>query len=118
MDSFNSPRTRPLYRGTQAVWYVLGVLEALLIIRFLLKLLGANAGAGFTDFIYTLSGVFLSPFLSVFPIERIEGSVFEWPTILAMVVYWLVAWGIVKLFLIAKPVSTPEAAVKLEQQDQ
>lgn len=117
-DSFTSPRTRPLYRGTQVVWYVLGVLEALLVFRFFLKLLGANPAAGFADLVYSLSYVFLAPFLSVFPIDRIEGSIFEWPTILAMLVYWLVAWGIIKLFLIAKPVSTPEAAVKLEQQDQ
>src|SRR3989344_6489942 len=98
MDSFNSPTTKPLYRGTQIVWYILGVLEVLLAFRFVLKLLGANPGAGFTNFIYKTTYVFAAPFLSVFKITRVEGSVFEWTSILAMLVYWLIAWGIIKLF--------------------
>lgn len=117
MDAVNSSRTKPLYRGTQVVWYLLGILEVLLAFRFVLKLLGANAGAGFTSFIYSVTQPFAAPFLSVFKITRVQGSVFEWTTLLAMLVYWLIAWAIVKLFIIGKPVSTPEAAVRLEQQD-
>jgi hypothetical protein len=113
----SSPRTRPLYRGTQAVWYILGLLEALLAFRFVLKLLGANPRAGFTDFIYTVTAPFAAPFLNVFRVTRVEGSVFEWTTLLAMLVYALIAWGVVKLFIMSRPVSTPEAAVKLDQQD-
>ena len=118
MDSFNSPTTKPLYRGTQIVWYITGILEVLLAFRFVLKLLGANSGAGFTNFIYSVTHIFAAPFLNVFRITRVEGSVFEWTTLLAMLVYWLIAWGIIKMFLMSKSVSTPEAAVKLEQQDQ
>ncbi|KKT01267.1 MAG: hypothetical protein UW07_C0039G0006 [Candidatus Nomurabacteria bacterium GW2011_GWF2_43_8] len=117
MDSFNSPTTKPLYRGTQIVWYILGVLEVLLAFRFVLKLLGANPGAGFTNFIYKVTYIFASPFLSVFKVSQVEGSIFEWTTLLAMLVYWLIAYGIIKLFLMGKTVSTPEAAVKLENQE-
>jgi hypothetical protein len=117
MDSYNSPSTKPLYRGTQIVWYVVGLLEALLAFRFVLKLLGANVAAGFTSFIYGITQPFAAPFLSVFKITKVEGSIFEWTTILAMLVYWLIAWAIVKLFLMGKTVSTPEAAVKLDNQD-
>jgi hypothetical protein len=117
MDSFNSPSTKPLYRGTQIVWYILGLLEALMAFRFVLKLLGANATAGFTSFIYGVTYPFVIPFLSVFKITKVEGSIFEWTTLLAMFVYWLVATGIIKLFVMGRSVSTPEAAAKLEQQD-
>lgn len=117
MDSFNSPRTKPLYRGTQVVWYVLGLLEVLMAFRLVLKLLGANSAAGFTSFIYSVTHPFVAPFLNVFRVTRVEGSVFEWTTILAMVVYWLIAWGIIKLFLMGRSVSTPEAAVKMEEQE-
>lgn len=117
MDSTTSSTTKPLYRGTQIVWYILGVLEVLLGFRFILKLLGANQGAGFTDFIYTLSSPFVSPFLNVFGVTRVVGSVFEWTTLLAMAVYALVAWGIINLFVMGRTVSTPEAAVKLQAQD-
>lgn len=115
MDSHISPRTRPLYRGTQIVWYILGVLEVLLAFRFALKLLAANSGAGFTSFIYGATYPFVTPFQAVFKKTQIAGSVFEWTTILAMFVYWLLAIGIIKLFLMGKSVSTPEAAIKLDQ---
>lgn len=117
MDSYNSPRTKPLYRGTQIVWYVLGILEALMAFRFVLKLLAANAGAGFTSFIYGVTYPFVAPFLTVFKISRLEGSIFEWTTLLAMFVYWLIAIAIIKLFLMGKSVSTPEAAAKLDEQE-
>jgi hypothetical protein len=117
MDSFNSPTTKPIYRGTQVVWYILGTLEILLAFRFFLKLLGANPGAGFTDFIYTVTHVFAAPFLNVFRVTAVEGSVFEWTSLLAMLVYYMIALGIIRLFLMSKSVSTPEAAIKLEQQD-
>lgn len=117
MDSYNSPTTKPLYRGTQVVWYILGVLEALLAFRFVLKLLAANPGAGFSSFIYGVSYPFAAPFLNVFRAARVEGSIFEWTTLLAMLVYWLIAWGIIKLFFMSKTVSTPEAAAKLDNQE-
>lgn len=115
-SSFNSRSTKPLYRGTQIAWYILGLIEVLLLFRFVLKLLGANPDAGFTSFLYGVTHFFVSPFTSVFRVTYIEGSVFEWTTILAMLVYWVVAIGIVKLFLMGKTVSTPEAAVKLNDQ--
>jgi hypothetical protein len=118
MDSFNSPSTKPLYRGTQVVWYVLGVIEILLAFRFALKLLGANSGAVFTAFIYNSTYVLAAPFLSVFNVTQVAGSVMEWTTILAMFVYTVIAYGVVKLFLMGKTVSTPEAAVKLNAQEQ
>lgn len=118
MDSFNSPTTKPLYRGTQIVWYILGLIEVLLLFRFLLKLLGANPVAGFSSFIYGVTHIFAAPFLNVFRVTYAEGSIFEWTTVLAMVVYWIIALGIIKLFLMGKTVSTPEAAVKLKNQDE
>ncbi len=118
MDSFNSPTTKPLYRGTQIVWYIVSILEVLLAFRFVFKLFGANPNAGFSNFVYDLSYVFVAPFLNVFRITQVEGSVFEWTTVLAMFVYWLIAVGVINIFLMSKTVSTPEAAVKLENQDQ
>lgn len=114
--TYADPSVRPLYRGTQVVWYILGILEALLALRFVLRLLGANAGAGFTHFIYTLSYPFLAPFMAVFNTTRVAGSAFDWSTLLAMFVYWLLALAIIRLFLMGKPVSNTEAAYKLEQQ--
>ena len=115
-SSYNSPTTKPLYRGTQIVWYLLGLIEIILLFRFVLKFLGANPEAGFSNLIYGASYIFSVPFLTVFRITYIEGSVFEWATLLAMLVYWIIAWGIVKLLLMGKTVSTPEAAARLNIQ--
>ena len=117
MDSSISPTTKPLFRGTQIVWYILGLLEAFLAFRFLLKLFGANPYAGFTSFVYGVTYMFTAPFVAVFRVTAVEGSVFEWATLLAMIVYWLVAWAIIRLFVMSRSVSTPEAAAKLQNQD-
>ena len=116
-SSYTSSSTKPLYRGTQIVWYILGVIEALLGFRVVLKLLGANPDAGFSSLIYGVTQIFASPFLNVFRVTQVAGSVREWTTLLAMFVYWALAFGIIKLFLMGKTVSTPEAAVKLNDQE-
>ncbi len=117
MDSLTSPSTKPLYRSTQAVWYILGILEILLAFRFVLKLFAANPEAGFSSFIYGVTYIFTAPFLSVFRISHVAANIFEWTTLLAMFVYWLIAFGIIKLLLMSKTVSTSEAAAKLDNQD-
>lgn len=121
MDGYTIDATqkgvRPLYRGTQIVWYIFSFIEALLVFRFLLKLIGANPEAMFTNLIYTFSYPFAAPFLYVVRSTQVSGNVFEWTTLLAMLVYWVVAWGIVRLFVMGKPVSRGEARVKLEAQD-
>ena len=117
MDSSNSPTTKPLYRATQIVWYVFGLLEILLAFRFVMKVLGANPAAGFTSFIYGITYAFATPFITVFRVTYVEGSIFEWTTLLAMLVYWVIALCIIQLFLMGKTVSTPEAAQKLDDQD-
>jgi hypothetical protein len=117
MDSFNSPSTKPLYRVTQVVWYILGIIEVLLAFRFVLKLMGANPEAGFSAFIYGVTLIFAAPFLTVFRITKVAGSAFEWTTLLAMFVYWVLAVGIIKLILMGRTVSTPEAATKLDDEE-
>jgi ABC-type Na+ efflux pump permease subunit len=117
MNSYTSPTTKPIFRGTQIVWYLCALLEIVLAFRFFLRLAGANPGAGFTDFIYSVSWPFAEPFFAVFRTSVVEGKVFEWTTLLAMLVYLLIAWGITSLLVMSKTVSTPEAASKLEDQE-
>jgi len=118
MDSYNSPTTKPLFRATQVVWYLFSLLEILLVFRLALRFAGANPAAGFTSFIYALTWPFAEPFIAVFhPTVIATGQVFEWTTLLAMIVYYLVAWGIASLLGMSKTVSTPEAAAKLDEKE-
>lgn len=110
-----SESSRLLYRGVQVVWYILFVVEGLLLMRFALKLFQANPEAVFTNFIYVWSDVFVFPFLAVFQNMRVATSVFEWTTLLAMLVYWLFASALIKLLVMSKSVSAAEADQELTE---
>lgn len=96
-------RKRTIYRVYQVIWYILGVIEVLLVFRIVLKLLGANPLSGFANFIYSLSAPFAVPFVGVLPASAVGTSVIEWSTFLAMIVYLVLAYGLVKLFQFFKP---------------
>ncbi len=86
------------------VYYVAGVIMTLLVLRVILLLLGANQGSPFVDLIYSLSGAFAWPFFGVFNYQPSYGqSTLELSSLVAIVVYALLAFGIVKLLTLAKP---------------
>lgn len=84
-----------LFRVEQGIWLIFGIIEGLILIRFILRLLGANPAAGFAQFIYGVTALFIAPFVGLFPSPRFEGSVFEVTSIVALIVYALLAWLIV-----------------------
>src|SRR5579859_6450466 len=49
-------------RITNITYFILGVLEVFLLLRLLLRLLGANRSSGFVTFIYSLTHIFVGPF--------------------------------------------------------
>jgi hypothetical protein len=59
--------------------------------------------------------VFTSPFARVFTNNRVSDSVFEWTTLLAMLIYWILVVGIIRLFIMSKSVSVTEADQKLSE---
>lgn len=79
------------------VEFILGVVEVVLGLRFLLKLFGANPNSGFASFVYDVTSPLTAPFRAVFGTTVEQGAVFEWSTLLAMAVYALVAWGVIRL---------------------
>jgi len=86
------------------VWYIAGVILTLLAFRFVLILLGANRNSGFADFIYTASNPLVAPFYGLFNYDLDYGvSRFEIYTLIAMAVYTVIAFGIVRLITLAKP---------------
>ena len=90
-------RRRTSYKLVQAIWLLFGIVEGLLAIRFVLKMLGANEAAGFAQFIYSASGPFVAPFNNLFGNPGSNGSVLELNTIVAILVYMLVAWLVTKV---------------------
>jgi hypothetical protein len=96
--------------AANVVWYIVGFIEILLAFRFILKLLGANPASGFVDFVYNISGLLTAPFDNIFNVSTAEGSVvesvFEPSILVAMVVYALIGWGIVKLVNVDRPTAS------------
>ncbi len=117
MSTYNSASTKPIYFGTQIVWFIFGAIEILLALRFVMKLLGANPLASFTDIIYSITSLLVSPFTAVFSTNYQAGSIFEWTTLLAAFIYALIAYGIMNLLLMSRDVSTVEAAIRLNEQE-
>lgn len=87
------------------VYYFFGALDTLLAFRIILKLLGANTGSYFVNFIYSLSKIFIIPFEGIFRRFTSQGvettSTVEPSTIIAVIVYAILAVGIVKLIRIS-----------------
>ena len=87
------------------IYYLLGALEILLAFRLILKLTGASMSSGFVGMIYGLSNIFIWPFEGIFRRGFAPGvettAVLEPATLVALIVYAIVAWGIVKLVRIA-----------------
>jgi hypothetical protein len=82
---------------TRAIYLLFGVIEALLVIRFVLKALAANAEAGFAQLIYGLTAPLVAPFMGLFGTpQAATGAVLELHTLIAIVIYALVAWLVVR----------------------
>jgi uncharacterized protein YggT (Ycf19 family) len=92
-------RRNALYRMEQVIWTILAFVEGLIAIRFILRLLGANPDAGFAQLIYGITAPLVEPFVGLFGTPRFEGSAFEFTSLVAMIVYALLAWVIVKVVL-------------------
>lgn len=88
---------------SRIVEYVFGFIIALIALRFIFLLFGANPQASFVQLIYGLSGVFMAPFTAIFNTQRVAGATFEWSALVAILVYWLIAWGIVALIRAVSP---------------
>lgn len=79
------------------VWFIIGFIIVMLGLRIVLLMLGANQGAPVVDFIYAVSGAFAWPFDGIFGTPTYGKSVFDVSSVVGIVIYALVGWGIQKL---------------------
>jgi hypothetical protein len=90
-------RRMNVFQGTRLIWSILGLLEIMLGLRFLLKLIGANAASGFGSFVYGTTGLFVKPFAGLVSTWTSGDSILEVNTLVAMAIYALLFWGIVRV---------------------
>lgn len=99
-------KKKTILRFNQIIWYILGLIEVLLVFRIILKALGANPFAGFTNLIYSITTPLSTPFNGILGSPNITStSIIEWSTIIAAIVYLVVAWGLVYLVDLIYPIT-------------
>lgn len=108
-------KKKVIFRAYQIIWYILGVVEILLAFRIILKALGANPGSGFVSFIYGVSDAFALPFAGILGVTVTSANVVEWSTFVAMIVYAVVAFGIIQLIQLVKPTTPSEVEEAVKQ---
>ncbi len=86
-----------LYWISGLIWFAFGVLEALIGLRVVFRLIGANAQNPFAQFVYSSTQIYLLPFASLTANPAVGGLVLEITSMMAMIIYALIAWGIVRL---------------------
>lgn len=98
-------RLRSARRSSVFVWIVnsifwlAGMLEILLGIRFLLRLFGANPENQFAQLINNLSAPFIAPFSTLFISPAYEGGtqIFDVNIVIAIIAYALLSYLVVSL---------------------
>jgi hypothetical protein len=95
-------------KKNQVVWYIVGIINVLLVMRLLFLLLGAK-NTGFASFIYSVTNPFVNAFKGIFAAPSFEGSYFDTAALLAIVVISLLGWGVAALIdVMQRPAPTQQ----------
>ena len=76
---YPSVRTIPPahWRAIQVIWFLAGLIDVLVGLRFLLKLFGASAASPFVTLLYSITAPLVAPFAGIFPTAGTTTFVFE-----------------------------------------
>ena len=83
---------KSIFQGACLVYYLVGVIEILLISRLSFKILEANPESGFVSFTYSVTNILLFPFSGIFQKVLLDPA-----TIIAIFIYGIIGWSIFKL---------------------
>ena len=85
------------FKATQMIWLLLGLLEAAIALRLVFKLIAVNATNPFAALLYAVTGIFVAPFATLTSAPQSGGMVLEISSIIAMIVYLLLAWALERI---------------------
>ena len=105
-------KAKHLFQAYHLVYYALWIVEVFLAFRFAFRLFGANQ-VGFVRFIYQVSGGFMAPFFGIFGTPRIGDAAFEATTLVAMAVYAVIAYAIIRLIRVSTATHEDEVTRKI-----
>lgn len=103
MQTVNTSANRVVNKNIQIVYYIEGIILALLGLRFILRMLGALPSSPFVSLIYGITYPFVYPFFGMFRSQLSIGAArFEFETLVAIAAYALLVWVVVGLLRLAK----------------
>ena len=115
----NQIRTNIRYWTRAISYFLLGVLEITLLLRFIFRLLGANAYNSFIPFLYNVSYPFVAAFHGIFDARTVGNGVLEFSTLIAMLIYALIVWGIVTFVnVVFAPIQASRQSVTTSRRSQ
>jgi hypothetical protein len=88
------------FRAVAVVGFLVGIVDIFIAARFLGKLLGASSHSAFVNFIYQVSSPMVAPFAGIFGNTGSNTNTFETASLVAIVVYAVIGWGLVVLIRI------------------
>jgi len=110
VPSEGTRRGMAVTRINQILYFVFGIINVLLAMRFVLLLLGASQASSFVNLIYGLSRPFVLPFQGIFGEPTFNGSVIEWASLVGIIIYALVAYGLTRLVALIYAPASPTIA--------
>jgi hypothetical protein len=92
-----SEHQQHLMQVMQVVRLFVGIVEALIGARVVLRFIAANPDNAVAHLVYNTSAVFLAPFFGLTGSPAAGGSVLEIPSLIAMAVYAFLGWGVLQV---------------------
>jgi uncharacterized protein YggT (Ycf19 family) len=93
-------------RGNAWIWYIIGIIDFLLVTRFVFNLLAARS-VGFADLLYNITSPLVAPFRGIFPNSTADSSYFDMASLVAIVAYMALGWIVSRLIdLVTRPTNS------------
>jgi len=83
-------------RGNAWIWYVIGLINLLLVLRIVFLIFGAQS-VGFAEILYGITGFLSGPFQGIFPAPVVGGAYFDTASLAGIIVYSIIGWVISRL---------------------
>lgn len=108
------------FKATYLIWLLLGLLEALIGLRILLKLMAANPANPFAMLVYNFSYIFVFPFMGLTVTPAAGGMVLEISSFIAMLFYAVAGFAFERLvwLIFYRPRQAPVAVTQRSSSEQ
>ncbi len=92
---------------SNVVWLITMFILAVIMLRVVLLLINANQENPFVSWVYDTSWFFVRPFADITTDVQLNGSVFEINSLIAVLIYMLLIYGILQLVRVVLDLTTP-----------